>query len=88
MICELLGVDGSQWPKFFDWSEAVIPGESERTEAERAELQVEMWGYLVGVAEERRAQPAEDLVSVLATDRRRGGDPTATSSASPSWPCS
>ena len=67
VICELLGVDGSQWPKFFDWSEAVIPGESERTESERAELQAEMWGYLVGVAEERRAEPAEDLVSVLAT---------------------
>ncbi len=67
VICELLGVDGSQWPKFFDWSEAVIPGESERTEAERGELQAEMWGYLVGVAEERRAAPAEDLVSVLAT---------------------
>jgi cytochrome P450 len=67
VICELLGVDGSQWPRFFEWSEAVIPGESERTEAERAELQVEMWGYLIGVAEERRAAPAEDLVSVLAT---------------------
>jgi cytochrome P450 len=67
VICELLGVDGSQWPRFFEWSEAVIPGESERTEAERAELQVEMWGYLIGVAEERRAAPADDLVSVLAT---------------------
>ena len=67
VICELLGVDGSQWPRFFEWSEAVIPGESKRTEAERAELQAEMWGYLVGVAEERRAAPAEDLVSVLAT---------------------
>jgi cytochrome P450 len=66
VICELLGVDGSQWPRFFEWSEAVIPGESERTESERAELQAEMWGYLVGVAEERRAAPAEDLVSVLA----------------------
>ena len=66
VICELLGVDGSQWPRFFEWSEAVIPGESERTEEERAELQAEMWGYLVGVAKERRAAPAEDLVSVLA----------------------
>src|SRR5271167_3639592 len=37
VICELLGVDGSQWPRFFDWSEAVIPGESERSEQERAE---------------------------------------------------
>ena len=67
VICELLGVDGSQWPRFFEWSEAVIPGESERSETERAELQAEMWGYLVGVAEERRLDPAEDLVSVLAT---------------------
>jgi cytochrome P450 len=66
VICELLGVDGSQWPRFFEWSEAVIPGESERTEEERAELQAEMWGYLVRVAKERRAAPAEDLVSVLA----------------------
>ena len=66
VICELLGVDGSQWPRFFEWSEAVIPGESERSEEERAELQVEMWGYLVGVAEERRKTPADDLVSVLA----------------------
>jgi cytochrome P450 len=66
VICELLGVDGSQWRRFFEWSEAVIPGESESSEEERAELQAEMWGYLVGVAEERRVSPAQDLVSVLA----------------------
>jgi cytochrome P450 len=66
VICELLGVDGSQWPRFFEWSEAVIPGESERSEEERAALQAEMWAYLVGVAEERRKSPADDLVSVLA----------------------
>ncbi len=66
VICELLGVDGSQWPRFFEWSEAVIPGESERSEEERGLLQIEMWEYLIGVAEERRKEPAEDLVSVLA----------------------
>jgi cytochrome P450 len=66
VICELLGVDGSQWPRFFEWSEAVIPGEVEQTEEERAALQAEMWAYLIGVADERRQQPAEDLVSVLA----------------------
>ncbi len=74
VICELLGVDGSQWPRFFDWSEAVIPGESERSESERAELQAEMWAYLVGVAEERRASPADDLVSVLANVGGPDGD--------------
>jgi cytochrome P450 len=66
VICELLGVDGSQWPRFFEWSEAVIPGESERSDEERAQLQTEMWEYLVAVADERRAVPAQDLVSVLA----------------------
>src|SRR5580692_1687570 len=72
VICELLGVDGSQWPRFFDWSEAVIPGEVEQTEEQRAALQGEMWEYLIGVAEERRRAPADDLVSVLATV---GSDP-------------
>ena len=74
VICELLGVDGSQWPRFFEWSEAVIPGEIEQTEEERAALQAEMWAYLIGVAEERRREPAEDLVSVLANV---GTDPDA-----------
>ena len=72
VICELLGVDGSQWPRFFDWSEAVIPGEVEQTEEQRAAYQIEMWEYLIGVAEERRKAPADDLVSVLATV---GSDP-------------
>src|SRR6204780_3507551 len=77
VICELLGVDGSQWPRFFDWSEAVIPGEVEQTEEQRAAYQIEMWECLVGVAEERRKAPADDLVSVLAnvgSDPESGGE--------------
>ena len=66
VICELLGVDGSQWPRFYEWSEAVIPGESERSAEDRGALQIEMWEYLIGVANERRVAPADDLVSVLA----------------------
>jgi cytochrome P450 len=73
VICELLGVDGAQWPRFFEWSEAVIPGESERSEEERAALQLEMWEYLIGVAEERRRAPADDLVSALAGVGQGGG---------------
>ncbi len=72
VICELLGVDGSQWPRFFDWSEAVIPGEVEQTEEQRAAHQLEMWEYLISVAQERRRVPADDLVSVLANV---GSDP-------------
>ncbi len=66
VICELLGVDGAQWPRFLEWSEAAIPGASDHTEEQRALLQMEMWEYLIGVAEERRRAPADDLVSVLA----------------------
>jgi len=72
VICELLGVDGEQWPRFYEWSEAVIPGESDRSAESRQELQVEMWSYLIGVANERRISPADDLVSVLATAHSTG----------------
>jgi cytochrome P450 len=72
VICELLGVDGEQWPRFYQWSEAVIPGESEISEEERGRLQGEMWTYLVGVAEQRRAEPADDVVSALATAQPGG----------------
>ncbi len=73
VICELLGVDGAQWPRFLEWSEAAIPGASDHTEEQRALLQIEMWEYLIGVAEERRRAPADDLVSVLA-NVGSGGD--------------
>ena len=53
VICELLGVDGSQWPRFFDWSEAVIPGEVEQTE-EQGRRPDRHGEYLFGAAEERR----------------------------------
>jgi cytochrome P450 len=72
VICELLGVDGEQWPRFYEWSEAVIPGESDRSAEERAGLQAEMWEYLIGVAEQRRAEPVDDLVSTLATAESEG----------------
>jgi cytochrome P450 len=67
VICELLGVDGEQWPRFYEWSEAVIPGETDLSDERRGELQVEMWTYLVGVANERRAAPKDDVVSELAS---------------------
>jgi cholest-4-en-3-one 26-monooxygenase len=66
VICELLGVDGAQWPRFFEWSEAMIPGESSITPEERDALLADMWGYLIGVANDRRVAPADDLVSELA----------------------
>jgi len=85
VICELMGVDGAQWPRFLEWSEAAIPGASEHSEEERALLQMEMWQYLIGVAEERRAEPANDLVSVLANaGAGEGSDQPSVGSDQPS----
>ncbi len=65
VICELMGVDGEQWPRFYEWSEAMIPGNIELAAEAREAMLAEMFGYLYGVAEERRAAPAGDLISEL-----------------------
>ncbi|HUA95688.1 MAG TPA: cytochrome P450 [Acidimicrobiales bacterium] len=67
VICRLLGVDGDQWPRFYEWSEAVIPGATDWPEERRQALQLEMWTYLLEVATQRRAAPRDDVVSALAT---------------------
>lgn len=67
VICGLLGVDGDQWPRFYEWSEAAIPGAAEMPDERRQELMTDMWVYLVAVAKERRAAPRPDVVSTLAT---------------------
>lgn len=67
VICQLLGMDGDQWPRFYEWSEAVIPGATDWTEERRQALQAEMWTALIAVATERRSDPRDDVVSALAT---------------------
>ena len=65
IISELLGV-GDDWPRFFEWSEASIPGASPMTPEERAQLMAEMQEYLLEMTRARRGDPRDDLVSVLA----------------------
>jgi cytochrome P450 len=72
VICSLLGTDTDQWPTFFRWSEAAIPGVGEWTEEERAASQLEMWQYLIELATSRRTSPRDDVVSQLATAEIEG----------------
>ena len=58
VICGLLGVDPGEWPRFYEWSEAVIPGATDWPEERRQALLGDMWAYLVAVAKERRVEPA------------------------------
>jgi cytochrome P450 len=76
VICELLGVDGEEWPRFYRWSEAVIPGAVDWPEETKAALQLEMWEYLLEVAGQRRNAPRTDVVSALATVRLDGDELT------------
>lgn len=66
VISDLLGVPEEEWPRFFRWSEAVIPGATDWPEEERAALSAEMVGYLLAAARDRRANPSDDIISELA----------------------
>jgi cytochrome P450 len=74
VICGLLGVDGDQWPRFYEWSEAVIPGATDWPQERIDALQLEMWEFLVGTAKERRAEPRDDLISAIATAAPEGDE--------------
>jgi cytochrome P450 len=66
VISDLLGIPEADWPRFFRWSEAVIPGATDWPEEERQALSAEMVGYLLAAAGARRASPSSDIISELA----------------------
>ena len=65
LIADVLGVPEGDLDRFFAWSEAAIPGASDLEPAEQRRLIGECWAYLLERCAERRARPADDLVSVL-----------------------
>jgi cytochrome P450 len=65
VISDLLGVPEEEWPRFFRWSEAVIPGATDWPEEERMALSGEMVEYLLAAASDRRASPGDDIISEL-----------------------
>ena len=81
IISALLGMPDDDWERFFEWSEAVIPGATDWSEEKRAELQADMHATLLATTVARRADPRDDLISVLAQveiDGRRLSDAELT----------
>jgi cytochrome P450 len=66
IISALLGIPDEDWHRLFEWSEAVIPGATDWSEEKRAALQTEMHDTLLLMTVARRADPRDDLISVLA----------------------
>src|SRR4051794_10949581 len=67
VICLMLGIPEDDWPKFFQWSEAFVPGASTLPEDELLGMRVDAGMYLVGEAHARRSAPGTDVISQLAT---------------------
>ncbi|MFF3729189.1 cytochrome P450 [Streptomyces sp. NPDC002476] len=75
VICRLLGVPREDEPLFRAWSDALVaaadvrPGQ-DTTEADQAgeQARVEMGGYLVGLAEQRRGSPGDDMLSAFVNE--------------------
>lgn len=67
IISEMLGVPSDEWPRFFEWSEAAVPGAVDWPQERIDAVQAEMVAYLLDVAAQRRANPRDDVVSALAT---------------------
>ena len=66
IISALLGMPDEDWRRFYEWSEAVIPGATDWSEDKRAALQADMHDTLLATTVARRADPRDDLISVLA----------------------
>ncbi|OKJ44914.1 cytochrome P450 [Streptomyces sp. CB01580] len=75
VICRLLGVPHEDEPLFRAWSDALVtaadvrPGQ-DTTEADKAgdQARIEMGGYLVGLAEQRRGSPGDDMLSAFVNE--------------------
>ncbi|MFD4968806.1 cytochrome P450 [Streptomyces sp. NPDC058424] len=75
VICHLLGVPREDEPLFRAWSDALVTAadvrpEEDTTETDKAgdQARVEMGGYLVNLAEQRRGRPGDDMLSAFANE--------------------
>lgn len=68
VIADLMGVPQDDRHKLFDWSNRMIGGEDPEygiSEEMRQQASMELYAYASQLAEAKRAEPKEDLISVL-----------------------
>jgi cholest-4-en-3-one 26-monooxygenase len=75
VIAELMGVPIEDRHKVFDWSNRMVGGEDPEygvTEEQRFDAATEMWAYASALAEEKRKEIKDDIVSKLITPDEAG----------------
>lgn len=71
-IAELLGVPQDDRKKLFDWSNQMLAYDDPEYGGDPETASIEILGYAMGLANERRANPQEDIISKLVTADRDG----------------
>ena len=66
IIGDFLGIPDDKSDRFFDWSEASIPGSNGWSDEYRQQLQAEMQTYLLELTLSRRGNDGNDITSALA----------------------
>ncbi len=82
VLADMLGVPRDDWPKMFEWTNRVAgsadpefnaqPEPGSRPEVPFEQTRNELFGYFAALAEERRKEPRDDIVSVLVQARIDG----------------
>ena len=76
VIAEMLGLATSDRERLAHWSDTMMAGEGAAADDPRQAAAGEAWGeyitYLVGLLEDRRAHPRDDLISVLLSSADAG----------------
>jgi cholest-4-en-3-one 26-monooxygenase len=75
VIAELMGVPLDDRHKVFDWSNRMVGGEDPEygvTEEQRFDAATEMWAYASALAEQKRKEIKDDIVSKLITPDEAG----------------
>jgi cytochrome P450 len=78
VIAEMLGVATEDYAKFRRWSDAMVEAGAGQIGEKTAATVAELLAYVVGVADERRRAPKDDLISLLVSseiDGERLSDP-------------
>ena len=74
VICEQLGIDATQYPRFKRWADAMLAGAQRvmtvEEAVEQAEIELDAQHHLARELAARRTEPTDDLLSLLANAHR------------------